>query len=437
MVNWRISELANQRERVSCLLHPASCLLLVVILAACYAPSAAPSPNAVLWLDAHALLVERVGVVGMADFGEREVVRLPGGADALALLATLDAARPDYVLAGKGVAWDGVRAQPWFIARYHPVAVWRDALATQTLFAYTPSPFDAGERISVTARFATEAVVLRAYRLSQTRIMPGEPLYLTLYWDEADAPTVTADFGDLMSEVQLIAAHSSEVWAHARARLQPTGLTWDSAARLAAVYTLALPSDLPVGEYVLSVNLTTRNGAPVLTTEGAHQSAAGQNTARLPLTSLTHPPTLSRAPLTMDYAASAEDVMHYALGDAITLLGYDAPTRTAPGYNARVSLYWHTETSLPVNYKVFVHIVSAAGAVVAQDDAVPVQWTYPTTAWQPGDYVRDDHTISLPHDLPRGDYVISVGMYDAATGDRLPVTDAADARVLLGMLRVR
>ncbi len=73
---------------------------------------------------------------------------------------------------------------------------------------------------------------------------------------------------------------------------------------------------------------------------------------------------------------------------------------------------------------------------------MPVGWTYPTTAWQSGDDVRDDHTLALPLDLPRGDYVVAVGLYDAISGERLPISDAAgelvpDARVLLCTLRVR
>ena len=47
----------------------------------------------------------------------------------------------------------------------------------------------------------------------------------------------------------------------------------------------------------------------------------------------------------------------------------------------------------------------------------------------------------LPADIPPGDYTIEIGMYDAATQERLPVFDengarVAEDRVTLGTARV-
>ena len=86
--------------------------------------------------------------------------------------------------------------------------------------------------------------------------------------------------------------------------------------------------------------------------------------------------------------------------------------------------------------------MDADGNLVAQDDAVPVNWTYPTTQWQAGEYIRDEHVLVLDEAVPRGDYTISVGMYDAETGVRLDVADAQgqdlpDDRVELRVVKVR
>ena len=69
-------------------------------------------------------------------------------------------------------------------------------------------------------------------------------------------------------------------------------------------------------------------------------------------------------------------------------------------------------------------------------------WTYPTSAWRPGDYVRDVHILAADAGLPRGAYRIVAGMYDAETGARVPLIDAqgvalGDELVQLGTLRVR
>jgi hypothetical protein len=47
---------------------------------------------------------------------------------------------------------------------------------------------------------------------------------------------------------------------------------------------------------------------------------------------------------------------------------------------------------------------------------------YPTSAWQPGEIVVDEFELPLPDVLAAGEYSLVTGMYDLATGQRLPVT---------------
>jgi hypothetical protein len=381
------------------------------------------------WLDAYALPAERVAVpADAADaLGKRETIALPGGADAFALLDALDAARPDYVLASRGVAWDGARAHPWFIERYHPVAEWRDANDTAspwTQYAYTPSPFDAGARIPLYVTFSDAPLALRAYRLDTTRITPGVPLHLTLYWECAGD-----DFADFTAAVRLTESATELMVAYAENVLHVTGVSWKSEDRLAAQYTLTPPDDAPEGAYTLAVGVTGRSGKPLAPATDATQAA-------LTLATLEHPPDVSRAPIAMDYPAD------FTLGDAIALRGYDAPARVAPGDTLRVALLWHALAAPGSDYKVFVHLLAPDGQVPVQDDAKPVYWFYPTMDWQAGDYVRDGHVLALPADLPRGDYTLAIGMYLEATGDRLPAYDAEgtrlpDERMVLQIVQVR
>jgi hypothetical protein len=75
---------------------------------------------------------------------------------------------------------------------------------------------------------------------------------------------------------------------------------------------------------------------------------------------------------------------------------------------------------MDVSYKVFVHLVDqSTGAIVAQDDAVPRRWTYPTTLWEPGEVVADTIVLSLGA-VSKGRYLLQVGLYDPADGERLP-----------------
>ena len=83
----------------------------------------------------------------------------------------------------------------------------------------------------------------------------------------------------------------------------------------------------------------------------------------------------------------------------------------------------------------FVHVFDPSTRVpVAQDDAMPRRWTYPTTFWGPGEVVDDSIPISLA-DVPPGTYGLAVGIYDSVTGERLSAI-AGDGRLLADGLLV-
>ena len=59
---------------------------------------------------------------------------------------------------------------------------------------------------------------------------------------------------------------------------------------------------------------------------------------------------------------------------------------------------------------------------MSQDDHVPADNLRPTSGWRPGEVVSDPVQLSLPLDLPPGEYRINVGVYDPDSGERLPLT---------------
>jgi hypothetical protein len=50
---------------------------------------------------------------------------------------------------------------------------------------------------------------------------------------------------------------------------------------------------------------------------------------------------------------------------------------------------------------------------------------YPTSLWAAGEYVRDQVDLPINEEAPAGSYTLRVGMYDAGTGERMPVQDSA------------
>ena len=64
-------------------------------------------------------------------------------------------------------------------------------------------------------------------------------------------------------------------------------------------------------------------------------------------------------------------------------------------------------------------LVDGTGQVVAQDDRVPVNFTYPTTAWVPGERVIDVYDLPLPAGTPGGDFSPLLILYRAADGSEV------------------
>ncbi|MCC7361623.1 MAG: hypothetical protein IT317_19220 [Anaerolineales bacterium] len=119
-------------------------------------------------------------------------------------------------------------------------------------------------------------------------------------------------------------------------------------------------------------------------------------------------------------------VQHYApLQNNVALLAYDLPEPSArPGDEVPVTLYWKALAPVPVNLRVFVHLIGPDGQLWGQSD----KWNpadFPTGRWPLDRYVRDEHEALLRPDAPPGRYQVWVGLWDPATNQRMPLLDEA------------
>lgn len=101
-----------------------------------------------------------------------------------------------------------------------------------------------------------------------------------------------------------------------------------------------------------------------------------------------------------------------------------APQAVAPGEAARVGLRWEPLAALTTAYKVSLQLLDARNHVIAQHDGEPAGGAQPTTGWQPGTLVADNHGLTIPPGTPPGTYRLILAVYDPATGARLPVGEA-------------
>lgn len=116
-------------------------------------------------------------------------------------------------------------------------------------------------------------------------------------------------------------------------------------------------------------------------------------------------------------------------GETILLHGYDleAPTVKA-GDILKYKFYWKALRAPDREYIVFNHLFRVqSGELVAQIDRLAGrEATFPTSQWREFEWVFDQFELPLPEDLPPGEYVMKVGLYDAQTGERLPVSGGTD-----------
>ena len=107
-------------------------------------------------------------------------------------------------------------------------------------------------------------------------------------------------------------------------------------------------------------------------------------------------------------------------GDQIGLLGFSLEDVSVPaGGILPLTLFWQAQGTVTKDYTVFVHLLDPAGAIRGQGDGPPAAGFYPTTAWDSGEVIVDEHVVAVDPDAPPGIYQLVVGLYELSTGVRL------------------
>jgi hypothetical protein len=223
-----------------------------------------------------------------------------------------------------------------------------------------------------------------AYAEGRLASSPLRPLAIWLNAQE-ETPTVVTANQDLERQLgPFLDDPARLVLAGGRpGRLDPLPALAESEAPFAFV---ASPQDAPE----FAAFLDDRNLCP-------GQIALGENTVRL-CNGLQPPPLASFA-------------------GGLELLAGRLPAKTDdPLY---VTLLWRATEAVPGDYTVFVHVVDAAGRLVGQWDQPPGGTQ--TSTWAPGNVVVDDYKVSIDRAAATFPLRIVAGLYDPATGARLPV----------------
>lgn len=126
-------------------------------------------------------------------------------------------------------------------------------------------------------------------------------------------------------------------------------------------------------------------------------------------------------------------------GGVLSLEGYDSPAQPlAPGELAGLVLYWRIQQRTDQDYSIFAHLLDSESHIVGEYDGNG----YPSRFWnsEGNELLLSAIPLTVKPGTPPGEYQLEVGVYDRATGERLPVNEngqmVAD-RLLLVPVQVR
>jgi 4-amino-4-deoxy-L-arabinose transferase-like glycosyltransferase len=109
------------------------------------------------------------------------------------------------------------------------------------------------------------------------------------------------------------------------------------------------------------------------------------------------------------------------------LVGFTLATQPfAISAPAEIQLVWKATGEASADYTVFVQLLDTEGELIAQSDSVPVEGQRPTTGWRADEYIIDTHQLRFNENAAPGEARLIIGMYDAVTGQRIPVQPGID-----------
>jgi hypothetical protein len=276
-----------------------------------------------------------------------------------------------------------------------PTAVIGQVTVTNPL---APRPIQPQHRVG--AAVAGLGVSLVGYDQDRQEAAPGDPILITLFWQRDGEQPATQFTLDLLDEW----GRTVHSWP-GRAIIRPNFAAedWPAAAVLRDQQLLRLPATLADGRH----RFRLQDGVDL-----------GNLDIRAPERFFDRPPE----------ATAVTAVLNRADGEEQATLSHYLPGPISDNVMA-LTLFWQTSTGMSESYHIFVHLVDERGQLLAQSDGVPAGWLRPTTGWIPGEYVADNHLLTLPAPLPAGPLTLRVGVYDPVSGRRFQ-GDGADFVVL-------
>jgi hypothetical protein len=273
-------------------------------------------------------------------------------------------------------------------------AVWSVAVVIPAVYQTPPVVAALPERATPLAAELEHGLALIGAAMETEAVHPGEPVWLTLYWqgEAGSRETAPQRVVELFGRDADVAVGKTQGY-HGNG-LWPTPL-WPGAGLVADR---------------VGVQLAEGITAPVAAR--AYAGLVGEETRVLVGRVKIVPENWPAAPVAV--ALIGEGML---LGDVAVV-----PQQAAPGETVAIRVTWAVDVRPGKELTTFVHLGEPGSAPLAVGDSPPLQGDYPTSFWARGEVIRDTYTLPVPADLPAGRYPLLLGLYEPESGQRLPVT---------------
>ena len=258
-----------------------------------------------------------------------------------------------------------------------------------------------GQQETLGAASSSQVTLLGWELLSSETPKPGGRVRVRLYW-QPNGPIKE----ELLSFLHLYTPALQRSWAvDNRGVPRPDSQWWDPDRYYVDDLFLELPPDLPPITYSLVAGLVT--------SEGERLNVASSTDNLLYLRSLDVAPTRPGLlqivrPTTQAPAATA---------DGLRLQGYDLLPKSG---ESTLRLFWETGDGVSNDWITYIHLHNSRGERVAQFDGPALAGLLPTSQWHRNALYIDRRQLKIPAELEAGRYLFRAGLYNRASGERLP-----------------
>ncbi len=177
---------------------------------------------------------------------------------------------------------------------------------------------------------------------------------------------------------------------------------WKAGDIIRDQYTFVLPVEMPPGNYRVTLSVWDQQAGKSLPMRDAAQRQQGLELALGSIAVAKNTTSIPGSYLPIERPLSID------LREIRLLGSTSLPETVGAGEELPVGLYWRAREKPRGDYTVSIQLRDPSGRVGLEQSDKPAAGAYPTLLWQVGEILLDWHDLTLPANLPPGDYTLTV-----------------------------